>query len=103
MGGPSPESFAGFARTGTSSAQTGWSRAPGHGPSSRPARDPLMMTKDQLAVELKRIATTQISDITRAVKEGQKSIALPGRPAPKPAGNGRRAMVRPQDQLGTRS
>ncbi|HEV7440289.1 MAG TPA: hypothetical protein VGN94_11790 [Methylobacterium sp.] len=35
-----------------------------------------MMTKDQLAVELKRIATTQISDITRAVKEGQKSIAL---------------------------
>ncbi|WP_336488916.1 hypothetical protein [Methylobacterium nigriterrae] len=35
-----------------------------------------MMTKDQLAVELKRIATAQISDITRAVKEGQKSIAL---------------------------
>ncbi|MGU3539610.1 hypothetical protein [Methylobacterium sp. A54F] len=35
-----------------------------------------MMTKDQLAAELKRIATTQISDITRAVKEGQKSIAL---------------------------
>lgn len=35
-----------------------------------------MMTKDQLATELKRIATTQISDITRAVKEGQKSIAL---------------------------
>lgn len=34
------------------------------------------MTKDQLAAELKRIATTQISDITRAVKEGQKSIAL---------------------------
>ncbi|GJE58158.1 hypothetical protein [Methylobacterium trifolii] len=36
----------------------------------------LMMTKDQLAAELKRIATSQISDITRAVKEGQKSIAL---------------------------
>ncbi|AWN38178.1 hypothetical protein [Methylobacterium radiodurans] len=35
-----------------------------------------MMTKDQLAAELKRIATAQISDITRAVKEGQKSIAL---------------------------
>ena len=35
-----------------------------------------MMTKDQLATELKRIATTQISDISRAVKEGQKSIAL---------------------------
>ncbi|MER2265137.1 hypothetical protein [Methylobacterium oxalidis] len=35
-----------------------------------------MLTKDQLAAELKRIATTQISDITRAVKEGQKSIAL---------------------------
>nr|WP_165937854.1 hypothetical protein [Methylobacterium segetis] len=34
------------------------------------------MTKDQLAAELKRIATTQISDITRAVKEGQKAIAL---------------------------
>ena len=35
-----------------------------------------MMTKDQLAAELKRIATTQISDITRAVKDGQKTIAL---------------------------
>jgi hypothetical protein len=35
-----------------------------------------MMTSQQLADELKRIATTQISDITRAVKEGQKSIAL---------------------------
>lgn len=35
-----------------------------------------MMTKDQLATALKRIAATQISDITRAVKEGQKSIAL---------------------------
>lgn len=35
-----------------------------------------MMTKDQLAAELKRIATSQISDITRAVKEGQKTIAL---------------------------
>ncbi len=35
-----------------------------------------MMTCQQLAEELKRIATTQVSDITRAVKEGQKSIAL---------------------------
>ncbi len=35
-----------------------------------------MMTKDQLSAELKRIATSQISDITRAVKEGQKAIAL---------------------------
>jgi hypothetical protein len=35
-----------------------------------------MMTSQQLADELKRIATTQVSDITRAVKEGQKSIAL---------------------------
>ncbi|MCJ2067019.1 hypothetical protein MKK63_30660 [Methylobacterium sp. J-088] len=34
------------------------------------------MTCQQLAEELKRIATTQVSDITRAVKEGQKSIAL---------------------------
>ncbi|WP_167627591.1 hypothetical protein [Methylobacterium phyllostachyos] len=34
------------------------------------------MTSQQLAEELKRIATTQVSDITRAVKEGQKSIAL---------------------------
>ena len=34
------------------------------------------MTSQQLADELKRIATTQVSDITRAVKEGQKSIAL---------------------------
>ncbi len=35
-----------------------------------------MMTSQQLAEELKRIATTQVSDVTRAVKEGQKSIAL---------------------------
>jgi hypothetical protein len=35
-----------------------------------------MMTSQQLAEELKRIATAQVSDITRAVKEGQKSIAL---------------------------
>ena len=35
-----------------------------------------MMTSQQLADELKRIATTQVSDITRAVKEGQKSVAL---------------------------
>lgn len=34
------------------------------------------MTSHQLADELKRIATAQVSDITRAVKEGQKSIAL---------------------------
>ena len=34
------------------------------------------MTSHQLADELKRIATTQVSDITRAVKEGQKAIAL---------------------------
>ncbi|MCJ2071537.1 hypothetical protein MKK75_22510 [Methylobacterium sp. J-030] len=34
------------------------------------------MTCQQLAEELKRIATAQVSDITRAVKEGQKSIAL---------------------------
>ncbi len=27
-------------------------------------------------MKLKRIATAQVSDITRAVKEGQKSIAL---------------------------
>ena len=35
-----------------------------------------MMTSQQLAEELKRIATAQVSYITRAVKEGQKSIAL---------------------------
>ena len=35
-----------------------------------------MMTSQQLAEELKRIATAQVSDITRAVKEGQKAIAL---------------------------
>ncbi|WP_419830753.1 hypothetical protein [Methylobacterium sp.] len=34
------------------------------------------MTSHQLADELRRVATTQVSDITRAVKEGQKSIAL---------------------------
>lgn len=35
-----------------------------------------MMTKDQLSLELKRLSSTQVADITRAVKEGQKSIAL---------------------------
>lgn len=35
-----------------------------------------MMTKDQLALELKRLCAAQVADITRAVKEGQKSIAL---------------------------
>lgn len=35
-----------------------------------------MMTSHHLADALKRIATNQVSDITRAVKEGQKAIAL---------------------------
>lgn len=60
------------------------------------------MTRDQLAAELLRIAKLQLSDITRAVKNGEKSIALnevadlslrlnrlsdaiAGRPAPVPA------------------
>ncbi len=34
------------------------------------------MTREQLAVELKRVASTQVSDITRAVKDGHKTIAL---------------------------
>ncbi|MCJ2081125.1 hypothetical protein [Methylobacterium sp. J-090] len=34
------------------------------------------MTRDQLAAELTRIAKLQLSDITRAVKNGEKSIAL---------------------------
>ncbi|NEU12680.1 hypothetical protein G3T14_11085 [Methylobacterium sp. BTF04] len=34
------------------------------------------MTRDQLAAELMRIAKLQLSDITRAVKNGEKSIAL---------------------------
>lgn len=34
------------------------------------------MTRDQLAAELNRIAKLQLSDITRAVKYGEKSIAL---------------------------
>ena len=50
-------------------------RAPGSAPRSNLCPD-TMMTSQQLADELKRIATTQVSDITRAVKEGQKSIAL---------------------------
>lgn len=36
-----------------------------------------MMTSQQLADELKRIATTQVSDITRAVKEGVREQAEP--------------------------
>ena len=34
------------------------------------------MTRDPLAAELKRIATDQVSDIERAVKDGHKTIAL---------------------------
>ncbi|MCJ2037258.1 hypothetical protein [Methylobacterium sp. J-068] len=34
------------------------------------------MTRDQLAAELKRIATDQVGDIERAVKDGHKTIAL---------------------------
>ena len=34
------------------------------------------MTRDKLAAELKRIATEQVSDIERAVKDGHKTIAL---------------------------
>lgn len=34
------------------------------------------MTRDQLAAELSRIAKMQVSDITRAVKSGDKAIAL---------------------------
>jgi len=34
------------------------------------------MTRDQLAAELLRISKLQLSDITRAVKNGEKSIAL---------------------------
>ena len=34
------------------------------------------MTRDQLAAELKRMATDQVSDIERAVKDGHKTIAL---------------------------
>jgi hypothetical protein len=34
------------------------------------------MTRDQLAAELKRIATLQVGDIERAVKDGHKTIAL---------------------------
>jgi hypothetical protein len=35
-----------------------------------------MMTRDQLAAELMRLSKLQLSDITRAVKNGEKSIAL---------------------------
>jgi predicted Zn-ribbon and HTH transcriptional regulator len=34
------------------------------------------MTREQLAAELKRMASSQVSDITRAVKDGHKTIAL---------------------------
>ena len=34
------------------------------------------MTRDQLAIELKRMASSQVSDIERAVKDGHKTIAL---------------------------
>lgn len=34
------------------------------------------MTRDQLAAELKRMATLQVSDIERAVKDGHRTIAL---------------------------
>ncbi|WP_232628094.1 hypothetical protein [Methylobacterium sp. Leaf118] len=34
------------------------------------------MTRDQLATELKRMASSQVSDIERAVKAGHKTIAL---------------------------
>nr|WP_244476761.1 hypothetical protein [Methylobacterium sp. Leaf117] len=41
-----------------------------------PAVTGATMTRDQLAAELKRIATDQVSDIERAVKDGHKTIAL---------------------------
>ena len=34
------------------------------------------MTRDQLAAELKRMASVHVSDIERAVKDGHKTIAL---------------------------
>ena len=34
------------------------------------------MTRSQLASELMRVAKLQIGDITRAVKQGEKAIAL---------------------------
>lgn len=34
------------------------------------------MTREQLAAELKRLAAAQVSDITRAVKDGHRTIAL---------------------------
>ena len=41
-----------------------------------PAMTGATMTRDQLAAELKRMATDQVSDIERAVKDGHKTIAL---------------------------
>ena len=35
-----------------------------------------MLTKQQIAAELARMSRVQISDITRAVKDSQKAIAL---------------------------
>ena len=34
------------------------------------------MTRDQLAAELRRLASSQVEDIERAVKDGHKTIAL---------------------------
>jgi len=34
------------------------------------------MTREQLAAELRRLATSQVEDIERAVKDGHKTIAL---------------------------
>ena len=34
------------------------------------------MTRDQLAAELKRMASVLVSDIERAVKDGHKTLAL---------------------------
>ena len=35
-----------------------------------------MLTKQQIAAELARMSKVQISDITRAIKDSQKAIAL---------------------------
>ncbi|WP_430910328.1 hypothetical protein [Methylobacterium sp. sgz302541] len=34
------------------------------------------MTREQLAAELRRMASSQVEDIERAVKDGHKTIAL---------------------------
>ena len=46
------------------------------GPFSPGKPSSAVMTKPQLARELQRIARMQVGDITRAVKDGQKAIAL---------------------------